>query len=362
MSLALEHVGLTVGADTIMHDVSLILERGTLTVLLGPTLSGKTTLMRLMAGLDKPTTGRILLDGRDMARVPVRRRSVAMVYQQFVNYPSLSIYENIASPLRVARVAPAELDRRVRDAARVLRLEPMLQRLPAQLSGGQQQRAAIARALVKRAVLVLLDEPLANLDYKLREELREELPRIFGESGSIIVYATTEPTEALLLRGSTATMSEGRVSQFGPSATLYREPLTLEAARVFSDPPLNELGVRKSGGGLTTSTGRELPAAGRLAQLSDGEYRLGFRVEHASLSSVGPNDLRLAGTVIATQLSGSESFVHVDLGGASCVCLVHGVHDWEPGARAEVRLDPSSLFVFDRAGDIVAEPRLAASA
>ncbi len=362
MSLALEHVGLVVGADTIMHDVSLTLERGTMTVLLGPTLAGKTTLMRLMAGLDRPTSGRILVDGRDMAHVPVRRRSVAMVYQQFVNYPSLTIYENIASPLRVARVAAAELDRRVREAAQVLRLEPMLQRLPAQLSGGQQQRTAIARALVKRAELVLLDEPLANLDYKLREELREELPRIFGESGSIIVYATTEPTEALLLRGSTATMTEGRLSQFGPSALLYREPHTLEAARVFSDPPLNELAVRKLGAGLTTSTGRELSAAGRLAQLSDGEYRLGFRVEHASLAPVGPNDLRLAGTVIATQLSGSESFVHVDLGGASCVCLVHGVHDWEPGAAAEVRLDPSSLFVFDRAGEIVAEPRLAASA
>ena len=171
MSLVLERLGLQVGTDPIITDVDLELDRGSMNVLLGPTLAGKTTLMRLMAGLERPTHGRILLDGQDTARIPVRKRSVSMVYQQFVNYPSLTVYENIASPLRVAGVAKPEIDVRVREAARVLRLEPLLGRLPAQLSGGQQQRTAIARALVKRAELVLLDEPLANLDYKLREEL-----------------------------------------------------------------------------------------------------------------------------------------------------------------------------------------------
>ena len=129
----------------------------------------------------------------------------------------------------------------------MLRLDNLLQRLPAQLSGGQQQRTAIARALVKRAKLVLLDEPLANLDYKLREELREELPRIFVETGAVLVYATTEPTEALLLAGTTITLHEGRVSQVGPTARVYRRPENIEAARVFSDPPLNELVIEKRG-------------------------------------------------------------------------------------------------------------------
>ena len=206
-------------------------------VLLGPTLAGKTTLMRLMAGLDRPTTGRLIESGVDVTNVPVRRRSVAMVYQQFINYPSLTVYENIASPLRVAGVGHAEIDTRVKEAARLLRLENLLQRLPAQLSGGQQQRTAIARALVKRARLVLLDEPLANLDYKLREELREELPRIFVQTGAVLVYATTEPTEALLLAGTTITLHEGRVSQVGPTSRVYRRPENIEAARVFSDPP-----------------------------------------------------------------------------------------------------------------------------
>ena len=209
MTFVLENISLSVGQETVIDDVSLTLDQSSMNVLLGPTLSGKTTLMRLMAGLDRPTTGRLIESGMDVTNVPVRRRSVAMVYQQFVNYPSLTVYENIASPLRVARVGRAEIDARVNEAARLLRLDNLLQRLPAQLSGGQQQRTAIARALVKRAKLVLLDEPLANLDYKLREEL----PRIFAQTGAVLVYATTEPTEALLLAGTTITLHEGRVSQ-----------------------------------------------------------------------------------------------------------------------------------------------------
>jgi glycerol transport system ATP-binding protein len=355
MSVILDHVGLRVGNDTIIDDVSLAFERGTMNVLLGPTLSGKTTLMRLMAGLDRPTSGRILVGGSDVARVPVRRRSVAMVYQQFVNYPSLSVYENIASPLRVAGVAPAEIETRVAEAARVLRLEPFLRRLPAELSGGQQQRTAIARALVKQAELVLLDEPLANLDYKLREELREELPRLFAASGAILVYATTEPSEALLLGGRTATLWQGRLTQEGPTPALYRAPANIDAARVFSDPPLNELPITVTGGHARRTDGASLPR-NLVPDLPDGSYRIGFRVEHTTVvdqsadnapASASPAEGDLfPGTVSVTEISGSESFVHVDLGIAVWVCLVLGVHDWRPGARAAVSVDPNGIFVF----------------
>ena len=199
MTVTLEGVTRAVDGIATIRNVSLTLERGTLSVLLGPTLSGKTSIMRLLAGLDRPTTGRVLVDGQDVTGADVRQRSVAMVYQQFINYPSLTVYENIASPLRVQGKPRAEIESRVQEAARLLKLEPYLNRTPLQLSGGQQQRTAIARALVKGADLVLLDEPLANLDYKLREELRTELPRIFEASGAIFVYATTEPSEALLL-------------------------------------------------------------------------------------------------------------------------------------------------------------------
>ena len=217
MSIRLESISMVAMGGSIISDVSLTVERGVMNVLLGPSRAGKTTLMRLMAGLDQPTSGRILVDGKDATGVPVGKRSVAMVYQQFMNYPSLTVYENIASPLRVAKLKPDAIDRRVQDAARLLGLESLLERLPHQLSGGQQQRTAIARAIVKRADLVLLDEPLANLDYKLREELREELPSILKEAGAIVVYATAEPLEALLLGGVTATLSQGRVTQSGPT-------------------------------------------------------------------------------------------------------------------------------------------------
>ena len=362
MSFVLDHVGYKVGEDSFIDDVTLRLEPGSMNVLLGPTLAGKTTLMRLMAGLDRPTSGKILDDGVDLTGMPVRKRSVAMVYQQFVNYPTLSVYENIASPLRVQGLPKAEIEARVARAAKLLRLEPMLKRTPAQLSGGQQQRTAIARALVKQAKLVLLDEPLANLDYKLREELREELPRIFAETGAILVYATTEPSEALLLRGQTATLWQGRLTQVGPTAQAYRGPDNLDSARVFSDPPLNELPLTKAGAMLTLENGRKLPAEGALNGLADGPYRLGFRADAVTIGAPRASQMSFPGKVAVTEISGSESFVHVDTGFGTWVGLVEGVHEWQPGDAADIQFDPARAFVFDAAGQRVTAPGLAATA
>ena len=268
MSIRLESVSMVSMGQSIISDVSLIVERGTMNVLLGPSLAGKTTIMRLMAGLDAPTSGRILVDGKDVTGMPVRERSVAMVYQQFMNYPSLSVFENIASPLRVAKLKNDEIQERVQSVARLLGLKSKLDRLPHQLSGGQQQRTAIARAIVKRAELVLLDEPLANLDYKLREELREELPSILKKSGAILVYATTEPLEALMLGGVTAALSKGRMIQCGSTLQVYQRPAQIEAARVFSDPPLNEIAATKQDGMLRLADNLAVPAAGILDEAS----------------------------------------------------------------------------------------------
>ena len=191
--LELQDISRTVKGQTWIQPTTLALQHGTMNVLLGPTLSGKTSLMRLMAGLDAPSTGRLLWDGKDVTGQRVQDRKVAMVYQQFINYPSMTVYDNIASPLRLMGKSAAEIDRAVKQTAEVLKLGPLLQRKPLELSGGQQQRCALARALVKGAGLVLFDEPLANLDYKLREELRVEIPKIFEAAGAIFVDATTEP-------------------------------------------------------------------------------------------------------------------------------------------------------------------------
>ncbi|MFT6058116.1 MAG: glycerol transport system ATP-binding protein, partial [Pseudohongiellaceae bacterium] len=237
--LELRSVSRRVEGDVFVDDVSLRLNRGSINILLGPTLAGKTSLMRLMAGLDKPDSGEILFDGESIVGVPVQKRNLAMVYQQFINYPNLTVFENIASPLRVAKLGSAEINKRVGEASDLLALSPFLNRNPSELSGGQQQRVALARAIVKRAGLVLLDEPLANLDYKLREELRSELPSLFAELGAVLVYATTEPGEALVLGGYTACLHQGNVQQFGPTLDVFKNPSALESAKIFSDPPLN---------------------------------------------------------------------------------------------------------------------------
>ena len=357
--LELRDVSKRVGGEMHLADISLRLEPGSLNVLLGPTLSGKTSLMRVMAGLDRPTTGKVIAEGTDVTGVPVRRRNVAMVYQQFINYPTLTVYENIASPLRVAGADRSRVENEVMRAARLLALEPHLQRTPLELSGGQQQRTAIARAIVKNAGLVLLDEPLANLDYKLREELRAELPRIFAESGAIFVYATTEPSEALLLGGSTATLHEGRVTQFGPTTEVYRNPHDLRAAATFSDPPLNTADATKRGATFEMD-GARVPASSRLEGLPDGRYTLAHRPHHLSLAA-REGTVPLEARVTVTEITGSESYVHLDRAGRSWTMLTPGVHDLADGETIDVHLDTRHLMVFDERGDSVAIPeRLAA--
>jgi glycerol transport system ATP-binding protein len=356
MSVTLENITRAVDGIPIIRDVSLTLERGTLSVLLGPTLAGKTSIMRLLAGLDKPTSGRILVDGKDATGVDVRQRSVAMVYQQFINYPSLTVYENIASPLRVQRKSRAEIDKRVQEAAKLLKLESYLNRTPVQLSGGQQQRTAIARALVKGADLVLLDEPLANLDYKLREELRTELPRIFEASGAIFVYATTEPSEALLLGGRTVCMWEGEVLQVGETPKVYRHPDSLRVAQVFSDPPLNVVGIEKTNGSVQYAGGALAPATGLYAGLGDGAYRVGFRAHQLEVANGIAGRHAFSATVTVTEITGSESFVHLSRDASNWVAVLQGVHEFEPGHVLDAVLDPNNVFVFDPAGRLVAAP------
>ena len=362
MSLELRSVSKVVGPETHIESVSLTLERGSLNVLLGPTLSGKTSLMRLMAGLDRPTSGEIIVDGEDCTGLPVRRRSVAMVYQQFINYPNFSVYENIASPLRAAGAPTSEIERKVREAAELLKLTEMLDRTPLELSGGQQQRTALARALVKGADLVLLDEPLANLDYKLREELRAELPRLFAETGAIFVYASTEPSEALLLGGNTATLHEGRVTQFGPTIDVFRSPNSLLTAQVFSDPPLNTIPVAKSDGQVRRGEALAIPATGTLEALAPGDYTVGFRPNHLFLHRPGPDAVAISGLVAVTEITGSESFVHVDFADQRWVALAHGVHDLTIDKPVELFLDPARFFVFASDGAIAAAPRHRAAA
>jgi glycerol transport system ATP-binding protein len=354
MALELKKLIKRAGAETHIHETSLVLAERGFNILLGTTLSGKTTLMQLMAGIDRPTSGEIRFKGADVTGTPVQKRNVAMVYQQFINYPNFTVYENIASPLRVARVPKGELGERVARVAELMRLTPMLGRMPSELSGGQQQRVAIARALVKDADLVLLDEPLANLDYKLREELRDELPKLFAGRDCTVVYATTEPGEALLLGGHTALLHEGRVVQYGPTSDIYRRPETLLAAQVFSDPPINTADITKKGEKIVMAGGVEWQVGRRLATVPDGAYTIGIRPHHIQPHSIGGQAVPIRGRVMVTEISGSESLIHFDLAGHPWVSQSHGVHRFEVGENAELHADVGRAMFFDPSGNLVA--------
>ena len=353
MALELIEITKRVGADTHIHPTSIVLPKGSFNVLLGTTLSGKTTLMQLMAGIQPPTSGQIRFNGKDVTNVAVQKRNVSMVYQQFINYPNFTVYDNIASPLKVAGMDKAEIDRRVMAAADLLRLRPMLKRRPSELSGGQQQRTAIARAIVKDSDLILLDEPLANLDYKLREELRDELPKLFAGRNAIVVYATTEPVEALLFGGNTATLHEGCVTQFGPTSSVYREPKDLVSAQVFSDPPINMTPVEKRGSQLQVFGGKTWPAGAAASSLSDGRYILGIRPHHVSPLPSDASSGELEGRVLVTELSGSESVIHIDVGGSTWVSQSHGIHPFEVGTHARLHVDIDHGLFFTPTGERV---------
>jgi glycerol transport system ATP-binding protein len=356
MGLSLQNLHKSVAGEIHLSGIDLTIESGSRTVVLGRTLSGKTSLLRIMAGLDRPTRGAILVDNKDVTGVSVRKRSIAMVYQQFINYPSFTIFDNIASPLKVAGMPRDKIKKRVMEVAKVLHLTEMLHRLPAELSGGQQQRTAIARALVKDAQLLLLDEPLVNLDYKLREELQTELQEIFRQRDAMVVYTTTEPGEALKFGGRIVVLDEGRVIQTGPTTQVYRNPANLKVAEVFSDPPINYLDCRVDANTLTLKSGLAIPMTGHLKKMMPGYYTLGVRSNNLFLGQRNPLDMELPARIKLAEINGSETFIHVDCFGSSLVVQEVGVRSARIGSETSVFVNPARFFIFSESGELVLSP------
>lgn len=353
MTLELRSVVKRVGAQTHIHETSVELAEEGFNVLLGTTLAGKTTLMQLMAGLERPTSGEIWFNGKNVTGVPVQKRNVSMVYQQFINYPNFTVFENIASPLRVARMKRPDIQNRVHRMAEVLRLTPMLGRYPAELSGGQQQRTALARALVRDSDLVLLDEPFANLDFKLREELRDELPKLFAGRHCTVVFATTDPMEALLVGGHTAALHEGSITQFGRTAELYRRPADLRTAQVFSNPPINTALVVKEGDTIVLGNSVRWPIkTGN--QLADGRYVLGIRSHDISPVLNGHDAVSIEGKVLITEISGAESIIHFAHGPLSWISQSHGVHTIGVGETVSFHINTDHCMYFSTDGKLIA--------
>jgi multiple sugar transport system ATP-binding protein len=317
-----------------VEDLSFTVGDGEFLVLLGPTGAGKTTTLRLVAGIETPDRGSIFIGGRDMTREPPAVRDVAFVFQQYSLYPHLTVYDNLAFPLRspTRRVPKDAIRAKIEEVARLLHIEAKLQNRATELSGGQMQRVAIGRALVRSPSIYLMDEPLSSLDAKLRAELRLELKRIQEDLGATILYVTHDQTEAMTMASRIGVIDRGRLIQIGSPREIYENPVSAYVASRLGQPGINLVPAS-----LFRDSG--LPAAATT---------LGLRTEHLALVRQGPG---VAATVTRVEHLGDQSHIHLDLTGRSIVALADPDSDLDVGDRVGVAL--KSALVFDANGDRV---------
>ncbi len=355
MSIVAQDLSLIVSGQHWLYPFDLTLEPGSFTTLIGATRAGKTSLLRVLAGLSAPSSGKLYVDGKDVTGVNVRHRSVGMVYQEFVNYPGKTVFENIAAPLKNARQDTTFIRKRVEEVAELVGIAQFLKRYPLELSGGQQQRLSIARTIAQPRSLVLLDEPLVNLDYKLREHLRGQFRQLFKDSQSIVVYASSEPKEALILNGDTIVLHEGRLVQHGTANQVYSSPHSITVAGQISDPPISIVSAELSLGGRVWSIeGTQIgPEINRPAPLADGTYQLGLYPHHITTKPDGDG----INTVIDfVEVSGSNSFLYLRHGNQTIAVKEQGVHDHTIGKPLKIGINLSQALVFDMSGNLSAGP------
>ncbi len=353
MGIRLENICKSYDGVEVLRDVSMTIDDGAFISLLAPTGEGKTSLLRIMCGIEKPDRGRVYYDEVDVTDVPVQRRSISMVYQWFVNYPSMSVFENIASPLRCRRPGPsaAEIRCQVERTARLLKIEGHLEKLPHELSGGQQQRLAIARALAKDADYIFLDEPLTNLDVKLQEELRSEIRGLFAAKGrGAVVYATPQPVEALNLSTEVGFLHRGRLLQYGPVDEVYHRPISVPVAHYFSHPSMNLFPAELHGPGdraaLRIAGDIDIAVGAVVDRLHGRDLLCGIRAHALSLQP-GPGTVPISATIELSEVVGSDTELHLRHGQTSFVAWEQGIGHHTMGSTVTAHLDPTACFLFD---------------
>lgn len=351
MSLLMKNFDIRIDNVPHLDNVSLEFKRGKLYTILGRTLSGKTTLLRTIAGLQTPQKGELTLHGKDFMSLPVWKRGVAMVYQQFINYPHLNVLANVTFPLIRAHIPKNEAKERAREVLAKVGLSEFEKRKPRALSGGQQQRVALARALVKRSDILLLDEPLVNLDYKLREQLREEFLNIFqGQNDAIVIYTTTEPGEAIQLGHELIVMHEGAVIQQGNPLEVFNAPSTIRCAEIINDPPMNILEGSISGGDVNLHGKVTFSVPDYLRGLSDGTYLFGLQA--ADLYIGGD----ITGKVALSEISGSQTILHMKGSIGSFIVYELGVHHHPIGSTVAFGIDKNRIYAFSVDGELMCPP------
>ncbi len=349
MTIRLDHIYKSFGPVPVLKDVHLEFPEKAFVTLVGPSGCGKTTLLRILAGLESATRGAIWHGDEKVSDLAPGKRDVAMVFQSYALYPHMDVRANIGYGLKVRGVPRDELDRRVLEVARVLEIEPLLGRKPRQLSGGQRQRVALGRAMVRKPWLFLMDEPLSNLDAKLRVTMRGELKRFHLRLEATTVYVTHDQLEAMTMSDLIAVMEHGVVQQYATPAEIYNRPANTFVAGFIGSPPMNFIeGARIGGGEVSIPAGERMSAvaASALASGADRVVRLGVRPQDVRLDAA--EGASVPGEVTLVQLVGSEKLVDLDLGGGARVTAeVKADLPVEPGARVRVAFDPAKLHLFD---------------
>ena len=355
MEVELVRVTKRFGSVEAVKDITLTFPDGMFTALLGPSGSGKSTLLYLIAGIYKPTSGKILFDGRDVTRLRPNERNVGLVFQNYALYPHMKVFDNIAFPLRLRRVPEAEIRRSVREVASLLAIDHLLDRYPAQLSGGQQQRVALARALVKKPAVLLLDEPLSNLDALLRIKIRSELKRLQKDLGITAIYVTHDQSEALAMADKIVVINEGVVQQEGSPEEVYRRPRNVFVATFIGNPPANVFPARLDLAEepcIILPGGKYCPGgvlAERLRGLGKKTVLVGFRPEDAAIVRDGARigDVLMLGEVYTVEPLGRENIVTVRIDGELVKIVTPPSVQPLPGSRVRIAVPRDKLLVFD---------------
>ena len=328
----------------VIPDLDLTIPAHKMVVLVGPSGCGKSTTLRMVAGLEEPTAGQILIDGRDVTHLPPAERDIAMVFQSYALYPHMTVFENMAFGLRIKHLPEAEIRKRVEAVADSLGLRPYLERRPKALSGGQRQRVAIGRAVVRQPKVFLFDEPLSNLDAKLRGDMRREIARIHRESNATAMYVTHDQIVVL---------KDGVIQQIGTPVEIYERPANRFVAGFFGTPSMNFLDAD-----LTHSTARgagfEIPLAKppglRPAQSAPDRVVVGIRPERLSLARTG-DEVPLSGEVAMREVLGAEIVLHVESPAGPLTVRTDAGAAPRPGDTVQVWLDPKSIHLFDRGSE-----------
>jgi multiple sugar transport system ATP-binding protein len=331
------------GGFTAVKRQSLGIRDGEFMVLLGPSGCGKTTTMRMIAGLEEPSAGDILIGGRRVNDLPPRERDVAMVFQSYGLYPHMSVADNIGYPLKLRGIRGAERERQVRDAAAKVELGDLLHRKPRELSGGQRQRVALARAIVRRPTVFLMDEPLSNLDAKLRVSTRAEIKHLQYELGVTTIYVTHDQIEAMTLAHRVAVMNAGEIRQLGTPEEIYDRPADLFVAGFIGSPPMNLLHGEVAEGGFVAPGGVRVP----VRHAHRGPAVLGIRPEDLRVVAPEAGDIRAA--IYAVELTGESTLVTADVGGARVSARADRAFRAPIGTSVGLAIDAARLSLFDPA-------------